>query len=1229
MVAKYLLKLKGYKSYLVLLPILFVCFQYSNAQTLNEGKNKERFAEETIHQAFSFYSTEELHHEFARQTETSIELARAYLFELERTGRLSFNEYFDLVEKGNITHDNARQYWMNKLPALIFRFKEEKENFIARNEEQTVFVPYTGGAICNNLDFYTGNSQGWSGRWNNTGMNQWGTAPLALPAVGINSSGTNNSMNFVHEICTAGTDPHFPVQRVPPGHTYSLRLGNDSPESGKFTFNHQMIENTFTVTTANNTLVYWYAVMFSQRAIGAPHTELEQPYFKIRMFDQSGNEIICAHYDVNVSTGASSGFDSLILANTGVKGFYRNWQQVMIPLINYIGQKVTIRFESSDCDLGGHFGYAYLTVDCGPFQVIQADPFPCNGGTVSLTAPAGAATYSWTGPGIVGASNTQQISANSPGNYEVTMTTLGNSGNTCTFKIDTVLTHAADIPVAAFSLNSGCIGLPTIFTNNSTGTGLTYSWDFGDNTPLSTVQNPTHTYALANTYTVTLIVKNAAGCLDTITQTVIISPKPKADFTVSAECLGAATTFTNSSTPATGLTYNWNFGVPGGLSTQQSPTHTYTTAGNYTASLVVSTASGCKDSIKVPVVVNPNAVPKFTVADVCEGETTVFNNLTPTSPTVATWAWDYNNDGTVDNTTMSPSTTLTPGSYMATLTVTTATTPACTAFVAVPFKINPKPVPKFTATRVCQGTPTVFNTTASTIMAPGKIMQYDWTFGDNTTGTGDSPQHIYPGCGKYPVTLKVTSDGNCIASYSDTIYVKCIPTANFTAINVCLNQPTVFTNTSSISSGNVVKFDWDFNKDGTIDNSTKDPTYTYTAAGIYNVNLIVSSDSGCTNSLTLPVTVHPLPVVKFSASHSCLGTPVVFTDLSTVNPGNISTWSWDFDNNGTVDNTTVSPTYTYTTIGTQQVHLTVTTNNQCKGDITLPIFINPNPSPLITLDDPDGCPIHPVNLSGAVEASSISHPNSIVKWEWDYTNDGVVDVTHNYLPGKDTDAANAEYNNTGHQNPAFYAVSLTVTSDSGCVGKIASPSNFITVFPTPVAEFSWGPSEPRPDIFTPTIYFYNQAIGASSWFWNFGDINSSQAENSSTLPNPTHTYAAWKDGTYNVWQYIQNTYGCKDSIMHPIEILPNWTFYIPNAFTPTGDEINDGFRGTGMNIHDYTIWIFDRWGNLVFTSHDLDEYWNGKMHGNLVQEDVFVWKVKFKDVFDGKHERHGIVTVVR
>jgi gliding motility-associated-like protein len=147
-----------------------------------------------------------------------------------------------------------------------------------------------------------------------------------------------------------------------------------------------------------------------------------------------------------------------------------------------------------------------------------------------------------------------------------------------------------------------------------------------------------------------------------------------------------------------------------------------------------------------------------------------------------------------------------------------------------------------------------------------------------------------------------------------------------------------------------------------------------------------------------------------------------------------------------------------------------------------------------------------------------------------------------------------------------------------------------------------------------------------SWAWDFGDGTSSTVQNP-----PPHQFPTDAPGTYNVTLTVTNNDGCTSTYTLPVEIGPEFTFYIPNCFTPNGDGVNDYFNGEGIGIVDYDIWIFDRWGNQIFHGTYLHDKWDGRANGGaeVAQQDVYVWKVHLTDVFDRKHNYIGTVTIVK
>ena len=156
----------------------------------------------------------------------------------------------------------------------------------------------------------------------------------------------------------------------------------------------------------------------------------------------------------------------------------------------------------------------------------------------------------------------------------------------------------------------------------------------------------------------------------------------------------------------------------------------------------------------------------------------------------------------------------------------------------------------------------------------------------------------------------------------------------------------------------------------------------------------------------------------------------------------------------------------------------------------------------------------------------------------------------------------------------------------------------------------------------PVINFFDKSSDAISWQWDFGDSTYS------TSQNPIHTYA--DTGCYQVKLYIENQYGCRDTIPETVCIKDISSIYIPNAFSPNGDTHNEYFTVAQYNYCEFEMYIFDRWGNLIFNTTNL-QGWDGTANNSteIVQEDVYVWLVNAVDCYGNHWRRIGHVTVVR
>jgi gliding motility-associated-like protein len=212
-----------------------------------------------------------------------------------------------------------------------------------------------------------------------------------------------------------------------------------------------------------------------------------------------------------------------------------------------------------------------------------------------------------------------------------------------------------------------------------------------------------------------------------------------------------------------------------------------------------------------------------------------------------------------------------------------------------------------------------------------------------------------------------------------------------------------------------------------------------------------------------------------------------------------------------------------------------------------------------------------------------------------------------------------------YQNAGLFDVTLTVTSAAGCT-TAETYLDYINVTPEPIAAFAYSPGEI--DLVNTEVNFTNSSLNATNYTWSFGD-NSAQ----SNAENPTHMFPEIGDRSYTV-TLVAESLGCIDQTSVIIYVQDQLLFFVPNIFTPDGNNINNKFLpvfSSGLDIYDYHLTIFNRWGELVFESYNVDYGWTGHFGtGGLVNDGTYVWQIDFGETMtDKRHHNRGHVTVLK
>lgn len=503
--------------------------------------------------------------------------------------------------------------------------------------------------------------------------------------------------------------------------------------------------------------------------------------------------------------------------------------------------------------------------------------------------------------------------------------------------------------------------------------------------------------------------------------------------------------------------------------------------------------------------------------------------------------------------------------------------------------------------------------------------------------------------GNYTITY-TTPGPSCIGTATFNLTINPLPNINAgNDTSICFGQ-----SANLLASGGTT-YTWD-NGVGTVNNFTINPTATITY-------IVTGTDAnGCVNTDSKIVTVHPQVNVNAGPDQIiCLGQSV------TLFGSGASTYTWD---NSVVDNVAFFPQATtlYTLIGTDnfgctdndQVLVTVNTLNSvfagnditlCVGESTILTASGANTyswnngvSNGVTFIPPLGITTYVVtgtSAAGCEKKDSLVitvNPNPIVSFIADTLKGCVGDyITFTNLTAN---ASNCSWNISNgttingcgpiqvqFNQSGIFDVSLSLEGVGGCQGA-TTYANYIEIIPNPVADFS--ANNYVLSTYNSTAQFTNQSFNAVTYLWNFGDSTSQ-----TTVENPAHIFPNEYPGDYVVTLYAYNALGCVDSLLKTIRVKEDVIYYVPNTFTPDADNFNETFQPvftTGFDPFDFSLLIVDRWGEIVFESHDATKGWNGRygVDGKICQDGTYTWLIEFKTTANDERVKiNGHVNIIR
>jgi gliding motility-associated-like protein len=761
-------------------------------------------------------------------------------------------------------------------------------------------------------------------------------------------------------------------------------------------------------------------------------------------------------------------------------------------------------------------------------------------------------------------------------------------------KIDLNLAGTS-VEVDAEPRATGCVPLTVNFTSvlNNVQTVL---WHFGDG-GTSTLQNPVYTYNDTGVYDVMLVGTDPTSCNISDTaylQVIVRDDSLVTNFLpdVNIDCINNTVSFQSVNAPTTA--YQWNFG-DNTTSTLSAVTHAYQNAGTYDVTLVVTDPTRCDlvDSftsvIVIPATLNMDI--QATDTNGCVPLTVGFNNNGTTPNTSFVWSF-----GDGDSSTLAAPVHLydMAGSFDVRVFIfdSTSCNKVDSAFARIT-AIDSYADADFTVVRQFFECDSVLVTLSSSYTGEDSEL---WDFGDGTTSSANPVSHMYRG--KVTDTIiHYIYDADKICKARDTAMM----IISLEPLDISITIP---------DTGGCVPFDatfightvllstdffWNFGDNATAAGDTVQ--HTYNTTGIFTVQLIGADSNACVSNDTAFATV---VVIDDRVTADFTITTLNNCDsLLSLQLDNTSTnaleYLWTFSDS-TTDNT-MSPAKQFSLPGTYTITLYATDTNRChpRDTISKEVILLPNSNAVFELPDAE-C------TNATVLLDNKSNTWSHAVW---YVSDG--DTFMRYAPYKVFDKAGT------------YTITLVITDTASC-NVTDTLSREIVIYDHPIASFTHARDTYKFDTpvqFTNTSKHYN----TSMWWFDDGDTSSETS--------PAHHYTTrigWQDVCLLVYM---DGVPCQDTACDSIFISFIPLIGVPNAFSPNGDGVNDLVKVEGKGITDIEFTIYNRWGEIVFRTHDATQGWDGIYKGKAQDMEVYAYYVNAGFIDGSRKELKGNITLLR
>ena len=403
---------------------------------------------------------------------------------------------------------------------------------------------------------------------------------------------------------------------------------------------------------------------------------------------------------------------------------------------------------------------------------------------------------------------------------------------------------------------------------------------------------------------------------------------------------------------------------------------------------------------------------------------------------------------------------------------------------------------------------------------------------------------------------------------------------------------------ASATGGTTFQFLWDHTNDtGAFQTDSPLANTTYT--------VIAENENGCTSApQSIEVTLlPPLIAVISPITTICPGEDAYIETIASGGIGAPYTFVWS-----TGDNAVTAGTHGITVNPSDSTEYTVTISDGCEStpfEISTFVYVAPLPVPEYTVTNPNQCEPAVFEIINITDPALSQHVYWLIDGEHQYVSQDTI-VTPVFMAGE-------------------YDIQMIVTSYDGCVDSLTFV-DALTVQPKPTAAFGYSPNPVQ--MFNTQVLFSNGSQNATTYEWFFEDGEPL----TSTAVTPQVTFPDGQTGEYDVTLVATSELGCTDTATLVVIVYPEVLIYAPNAFTPDGDEFNQTWRVymEGIDIYEFELYLYNRWGELIWETRDPNIAWDGTYNGKAVQDGTYNWLIRAKDVLnDDKHTFRGSVSVIK